>query len=530
MNTRLLNITSMILLTLALGMGTGCSMDADYSQEASYGNSIPPKNSSEQVSPDQNSAEHAGTDGAADGSTGENEIPDKPEDEVAQFWIQFSTDDSTSMASPQLFKAGQYGGLPHEFVNYYDPPASMFEEETWSIEEDVNEDIRLGLKTTEAQTITRTYPCGEDGSDQGFEVVGEQECTEEKEVVDVLFQMRADAVPQSERRNWNLFFCVDVSGSMTGDNLLYAKRALEKSLDNLKTGDRVTMVTFNSQAVLHFEDLEFTANEETIRNAFDNLEAGGGTDMRRGLNLTYELAQALYNTDHTNRVILFSDGAANVGDTRIAGFEALTRIGGNEGIYLSGVGVGHYYDMERMDALTDAGKGAHVFLPSIEEVDLIFGDYFSKLVEVSADQVAIEMMLPEGLALEGFSGEEVSVDPEQRLQNIILAAGDDMTFTARFVVHDEAALDGAASLKVTLRPLSSGEEQIIEIEIDKFSDLIADPGVLFERTQLVSDFAKYATGHNGATRTLEELEADLEALDNPDWGLAEIEGYVSQLQ
>ncbi|MBL91786.1 MAG: hypothetical protein CMH56_08265 [Myxococcales bacterium] len=161
---------------------------------------------------------------------------------------------------------------------------------------------------------------------------------------------------------------------------------------------------------------------------------------------------------------------------------------------------------------------------------MIFGDYFSKLVEVSADQVAIEMMLPEGLALEGFSGEEVSVDPEQRLQNIILAAGDDMTFTARFVVHDEAALDGAASLKVTLRPLSSGEEQIIEIEIDKFSDLIADPGVLFERTQLVSDFAKYATGHNGATRTLEELEADLEALDNPDWGLAEIEGYVSQLQ
>ena len=131
MNTRLLNITSMILLTLALGMGTWCSMDANYSQEASYGNSIPPKNSSEQVSPDQNSAGHAGSDGAADGaadgSAGDNEIPDKPEDEVAQFWIQFSTDDSTSMASPQLFKAGQYGGLPHEFVNYYDPPASMFE-------------------------------------------------------------------------------------------------------------------------------------------------------------------------------------------------------------------------------------------------------------------------------------------------------------------------------------------------------------------------------------------------------------------
>ena len=530
MNARLLNITSIILFTLALGLGGACSYDSAMHESA---NSIPPKNASERAMANENSAGHPAAgeaDGAADGSVGDNEIPDKPEDELAQFWIQFSTDDSTSMASPQLFKAGQYGGLPHEFINYYDPPASMFEEETWSVEEDVNDDIRLGLKTTDAHTITRTYPCGEDGEGQGFEVVGEQECTEEKEVVDVLFQMRADPVSQSERQNWNLFFCVDVSGSMQGDNLLFAKRALEKSLNNLKTGDRVTMVTFNNVAQLHFEDLEFTANEATIRDAFENLYASGGTNMREGLDLTYELAQALYSENTTNRVILFSDGAANVGDTDIAGFENLTRIGGNEGIYLSGVGVGHYYDMERMDALTDAGKGAHVFLPNTEEVDLIFGDYFSKLVEVSADQVAIEMMLPEGLALEGFSGEEVSVDPEQRLQNIILAAGDDMTFTARFVVHDEAALDGAASLKVTLRPLSSGEEQVIEIEIEKFSDLVADPGVLFERTQLISDFAKYATGHNGATRSLEKLEADLEALNNPDWGLVEIEGYVSQLQ
>jgi len=169
-------------------------------------------------------------------------------------------------------------------------------------------------------------------------------------------------------------------------------------------------------------------------------------------------------------------------------------------------------------------------LPNTEEVDLIFGDYYHKLVEVSADQVAIEMMLPQGLALEGFSGEEVSVDPEQRLQNIILAAGDDMTFTARFVVHDESALEESATLKVTLRPLSSGEEEVIEIEVAKFSDLVSDAGKLFERTQLVSDFAKLATGHRGSTRKVEVLTEDLANISNPDWGLVEIENYLSRLQ
>ena len=57
---------------------------------------------------------------AADAEAGE-EIPDKPEEEPSQFWIQFSTDDSTSMASAQLYKTGRSsGGLPL-VVNYYGP-------------------------------------------------------------------------------------------------------------------------------------------------------------------------------------------------------------------------------------------------------------------------------------------------------------------------------------------------------------------------------------------------------------------------
>ena len=64
-----------------------------------------------------------------------------------------------------------------------------------------------------------------------------------------------------------------------------------------------------------------------------------------------------------------------------------------------------------------------------------------------------------------------------------------MTFTARFIVDDEDALDEAATLRVTLRPLSTGEEQIVELDVERFADLISAPGDLFERTQAISDFA-----------------------------------------
>ena len=124
--------------------------------------------------------------------------------------------------------------------------------------------------------------------------------------------------------------------------------------------------------------------------------------MLAGLDMTYDLAQEKYDPEMLQRVLLFGDGNANVGDNDIARYEGLTRINGQEGIYLTGVGVGTDYDLERMDRLTDAGKGAHIFLPNRAEVDLIFGDYFTKLVEVAADSIEIVMELPAGTSLREF--------------------------------------------------------------------------------------------------------------------------------
>ena len=513
MNKHFFKTLPLMSLSLAFAFTIGCSTEsAMYSGNASAErSSIPPKTNN-----------NSNADMAGEASDGED-IPDKPEEEASQFWIQFSTDDSTSMASAQLHKSGRsFGGLPHEFVNYYDAPAHLFDEETWGLQSNVTNDIRLGLKAAEGNTVDVFV---EDTSEDAVE----QFVLEERGTLDVLFQMQADVVEHSERRNWNLFYCVDVSGSMGGSNMRVAKRALENSLAHMKTGDRVSLVTFGSNATLIFENLEYTANADTIREAFASLQANGSTNMIAGLNLAYDLAQTLYSEDEVNRVMLFSDGAANVGTTDIANFESLTRMGDSEGIYLSGVGVGSNYDQERMDRLTDAGKGAHVYLPNLVEADLIFGDYFSKLVEVAADQVAIEMLLPTGLSLAGFSGEEVSFDPEQRLQNIVLAAGDDMTFTARFIVYDEDALNEAATLRITLRPLSTGEEQIVELDVERFSDLISAPGDLFERTQAISDFAKIVTGAGGETRSPADLQDALNNMNTSDWGIAEVRDLAQNI-
>ncbi len=448
-----------------------------------------------------------GTGGTAEATGGTGGTIEEPPPEVT--WIQLSTDDSTSMASPQMYKAGFASRAlkSHEFVNYYDPPSDLFDAEAWALHDEIGDNVELALK---GQRLTETCdpPC--EGSD----------------VAELLFQMRADRIAKSTRRNWNTFLCVDVSGSMWGDKIAFVREALDTMLIHFKTGDRLTLITFDSSSHDVFIDLEFAANETDIRAAFAALAPGSSTNMIAGLDRTYDLAQENFDETMLQRVILFSDGNANVGDTDIASFAGLTRINGQEGIYLSGVGVGSDYDWDRMDQLTDAGKGAHVFLPDSHEVDLIFGDYFHKIMEVAADNIAIEMTLPAGITLESFSGEEVSTNPEERLQNIVLAAGDDMTFVARFVIEDPAALNEPTTLRVTVRPLSTGIDIVINHEVSSFSELFAEPGRLFERTRVVNAFGKWASGQSSATRA--ELQSAVNSYGLTDWGMIEIDTLLGQ--
>lgn len=463
--------------------------------------------------------------GAQNDSESEPVSPEDPntppeDEEETPTWIQLSTDDSTSMASAQMYKANFHWQAlkAHEFINYYDAPSGLFEAEEWAVQDSVAEDIEFGVKADLIQVEAGPMIDCEAGDDC--------ESSEPYQVAEVLFQMKAQNVQRESRRNWNVFLCVDVSGSMSGNNIHYVRNALTTMLTHFKEGDVLTLVTFDSNYHDIFLNWEFSSNEDAIRDAFLALAPGSSTNMIAGLNRVYDLAQENFDDTKLQRVILFGDGIANVGNTDLETFNNLTRINGQEGIYLSGVGVGTNYEWERMDELTDAGKGAHIFLPNSQEVELMFGDYFPKLVEVSADQVAIEMELPAGVVLEGFSGEETSTDPEQRLQNIILAAGDDMTFIARFKINREEALNEPVTLRVKLRPLSSGDELVHEVTVAAFSELVATPGALFERTRVVSDFATVVTGSNTSGVELEDILDTLENFGPLDWGLQEIQGLL----
>ncbi|MDX9720983.1 MAG: VWA domain-containing protein [Myxococcota bacterium] len=466
----------------ALLLSCGSTEDNVYKSESSYDSSQPPNQSYDAYS---------ANDGVQDTASEPDAVPDAIEDSSEPpleewAWFQLSPDDSTSMASAQLLKLEYFYGMSlhtHEVINYYDPPETMRNElaRHWGSADD----IFIGID-------------GERLDEQRMEL---------------LIHVYAPQVLVQERRPWNLHLCVDVSGSMSGERIDFTKDALHRLVAAMRDGDQLSLSTFESNGHLVLPPTPVATGRATINAAINGLDAQGSTNMKAGLDIAYEQAKAAYDADMVNRVLLFSDGDANVGETDYATIAQLTRMNKLEGIYLSGVGVGQDYAMGRMDALTDAGKGAHVFLPNADEVGVVFGPMLRKMIEVHADEIAVELQLPKGFEIEQFSGEEVSTNPEQRLQNIVLAAGDDLSMLATFSAEDVALFDGELILTFKYRPLSSGQFTVFEQRLAIADVLSEQPTLLLQRTRLVNEYAKWA---------MEQSELDADTL------LGAVQGFLPQ--
>jgi Ca-activated chloride channel family protein len=198
----------------------------------------------------------------------------------------------------------------------------------------------------------------------------------------------------SERKKMNLVFLVDVSGSMQSvDKLELAKRSLRILLDNLKDGDTVALVTYagSTRVVLPATGLE---HKGQILAALDDLRAGGSTGMASGIDLAYQEATKGLAPDAESRVIILSDGDANVGPTSHQGLLDLVAGKVKEGVMLStiGFGMGNYQDAT-MEQLANKGNGNYAYVDDRAEARRVFVDHLTGTLQVIAKDVKLQVEL-----------------------------------------------------------------------------------------------------------------------------------------
>ncbi len=214
--------------------------------------------------------------------------------------------------------------------------------------------------------------------------------THGRHVLKVALQGRE--VANRDRLPAHLVFLVDTSCSMQGnDRIGLAKESLRTLVGSLNARDTVALVTYASGVR---EVLPPTPGDQrsTILSAIATLQPGGGTAMGSGLEIAYRHAVRGVSKDSVSRVLVLTDGDANIGDTTAD--QMLEKVRGyvREGVTLTtvGFGMGNYRDA-LMEKLADSGNGQSVYIDSVEEARRVFQRDVAGTLETIARDVKVQV-------------------------------------------------------------------------------------------------------------------------------------------
>jgi Ca-activated chloride channel family protein len=304
-------------------------------------------------------------------------------------------------------------------------------------------------------------------------------------------------VSPEQRKPAALTFVIDTSGSMEeGARLDLVKRALASLVPQLGADDTVGIVEYSDDASVV---LERTGGDDkgTILDAIYRLQPRSRTNAEAGLQLGYRLAESAFNPEMVNRVILLSDGVANVGDTGPESIYQGLREYAEQGITLMtvGVGMGNYNDV-LLEQLADQGNGQYAYVDTADEARKIFEQNLTGALQPIAYDAKVQVDFnPEVVAryrLIGFENRAVK-DEEFRAPSAKgggVGAGHNVT-----ALYEIKPQDGAAGRIATiyLRWTDPETKETIEIEqpIDA-ADLAATFGEESPRLQWDAVVAEYA--------------------------------------
>ncbi len=234
-----------------------------------------------------------------------------------------------------------------------------------------------------------------------------------EEEIYVRFGVQGYEIPAEERPPLALTFVIDVSGSMNYENRLeLVKWSLDFLVDQLREDDTVAIVAYTDDAFVVLEPTS-GADWRTIKGSLAELYPMASTNLEEGLDLGYTLANKAYRRDAVNRVILCSDGVANVGNTTAEAILDTVGEWARKDIHLTsiGFGMGNFNDV-LMEQLADKGDGFYAYVDNQDEAKRLFVDELTgSLITIGMNakiQVAFNPEVVEAYRLIGFENRAVA--------------------------------------------------------------------------------------------------------------------------
>lgn len=356
----------------------------------------------------------------------------------------------------------------------------------------------------------------------------------------VRFGIKGREISAAQRQPAMLIFVVDVSGSMQQENRLgLVKRSLELLLDQLQPEDQVGLVVYGSRGQVL---LEPTSDKYAIERSIQRLVPNGSTNAEEGLTLAYDLATSYRRRGAINRIILCSDGVANVGRTGPESILQRIQNGADQGVELTtiGFGMGNYNDV-LMEQLADQGDGSYAYVDTLDEARRIFVENLTGTLQTIASDAKVQVEFnPDTVSryrLLGYENRDIADDRfrDDSVDAGEIGAGHEVTALYEIKLKEDVGRrDLLATLRLRYRSKATGEvvESAVDLTRRNISRRWENASPALRLSAVVAEFAEILKGSywakDGSLYRLEQRAAVVAADFHSDREVQDLVTLIGQ--
>lgn len=205
-----------------------------------------------------------------------------------------------------------------------------------------------------------------------------------------------DLPKKAERTPINLALVLDRSSSMSGDKFAKAKEAALMVVDRLDENDVISIISYDSTVEVLVPATK-AQERDYIRQRISALSPRGSTALFAGVSRGIEEVRKFLDKERVNRIILLSDGQANIGPSSPNELGRLGAAAGEMGISVTTIGLGLGYNEDLMTQLAMHSDGNHAFAQTAEDLVAIFNHELGDVLSVVAQDVEIEVIFEDGI-------------------------------------------------------------------------------------------------------------------------------------